>query len=659
MPRDGSPTDADRALAQTWLADRFAAANVPFSFVYDGQPSAAQLPRWQQTAGAPEAGEKLTHQTFTYKDPASGLLVRADVTVYADYPAVEWVLYFENTGAVAAPILENVQALDADLGLPGLADAASQSFVLHYANGSQALATDFALKHYRLDPESAFTLAPNGGRSSDGVLPFFNLVRPNQTGVMMAVGWSGQWQATFTRDPAAAVRAQAGMQLTHLSLLPGEQIRTPRMLLLFWQGEQLHASNLLRRLILDHYTPRPNSGPYRGPIWSSSSGDIGFNDITEENQIASAEAIAANGLPIDYYQIDAGWFENGWPNTGTWEPHPKRFPRGLKPVGDAVHALGLGFILWFEPERVVPGTWLANEHPEWLIGTTDVPGELAYQANWKLLNLGNPEALAWAETMISGLISEYGVDIYRHDFNMFPLYAWRATDAPDRQGLAETRYVEGLYAFWDYLMAQHPGLLIDNSASGGRRLDLETISRSVPLFRTDYFWVANADQDMTYALSQWLPIHAMGVHAAQDTYTFRSGMGTSVALAYNYLAGPPWDWLRDRLAEYNLVRDYFYGDYYPLVSGVVDGGLWVAYQFDRPDLGEGMVLAFQREGKGQATLTPALGGLNPAATYEFTNADTGEVTTLTGAEAAAGGLPITLDGPRQSALITYHQLAAN
>ena len=38
------------------------------------------------------------------------------------------------------------------------------------------------------------------------------------------------------------------------------------------------------------------------------------------------------------------------------------------------------------------------------------------------------------------------------------------------QGITEIRYIEGLYAFWDYLRAQHPGLLVDNSASGGRRL---------------------------------------------------------------------------------------------------------------------------------------------------------------------------------------------
>ncbi len=41
--------------------------------------------------------------------------------------------------------------------------------------------------------------------------------------------------------------------------------------------------------------------------------------------------------------------------------------------------------------------------------------------------------------------------------------------------MTEIRYVEGHYAMWDELRARHPGLWIDNCASGGRRIDLETL----------------------------------------------------------------------------------------------------------------------------------------------------------------------------------------
>ena len=79
------------------------------------------------------------------------------------------------------------------------------------------------------------------------------------------------------------------------------------------------------------------------------------------------------------------------------------------------------------------------------------------------------------------------MDVYRQDFNMMPSFYWAAHDAqngPGRVGLAELLHVEGLYSLWDHLTASIPGLLIDNCASGGRRLDIELVSRAVTLWRS-------------------------------------------------------------------------------------------------------------------------------------------------------------------------------
>jgi len=103
-----------------------------------------------------------------------------------------------------------------------------------------------------------------------------------------------------------------------------------------------------------------------------------------------------------------------------------------------------------------------------------------------LLDLGNPDARRHVLELVSGMISEVGIDVYRLDFNMEPLEYWRSTDEPDREGMHEIRHVEGLYALWDELRARHPGPAIDNCSSGGRRNDLETISRSYPRWRSDY-----------------------------------------------------------------------------------------------------------------------------------------------------------------------------
>lgn len=85
----------------------------------------------------------------------------------------------------------------------------------------------------------------------------------------------------------------------------------------------------------------------------------------------------------------------------------------MKPVADAAHRAGMRFLLWFEPERVMPGTWLFEHHPGWLLKPGDsVPAPPRYQVNdgFHLFDLGNPEALAWLKAKLSG-VTVIGIDL--------------------------------------------------------------------------------------------------------------------------------------------------------------------------------------------------------------------------------------------------------
>ncbi len=137
------------------------------------------------------------------------------------------------------------------------------------------------------------------------------------------------------------------------------------------------------------------------------------------------------------------------------------------------------FLVWFEPERVSRGTYLAKEHPEWVISPAgDGSG---------LFNLGTPAAREFMTKYLVEVIKQYKMDWLRIDYNIDPLGFWQFLDKkdPDRVGMAEIRYIEGLYRMWDDLRAAYPQLAIDDCASGGRRIDLETMSRSTPLWRSD------------------------------------------------------------------------------------------------------------------------------------------------------------------------------
>ncbi len=628
---DGPECDvADWAEAKVTLADRKEirldelpvlqgpsepSAQLPFSLTYGGVPSSELLPGWERGVDE-ETIRGATVRRITYRDPDSGLLLTCTVKAFSGFPAVDWLLEFENTGDQDAELLEDVLPLDVSVNLPP-----GEFTHLRYSHGSTCDFTDFLPIDEPLEEGNRVDVAPHGGRSSNGALPFFN-VDWSRGGAVVAIGWSGQWAASFERPEARRLTIRGGMQHMRLRLHPGERIRTPRVLVLLWEGDdKLRGHNLFRRLMLAHYVPRVNGEPVVPPVAYPTSATILLSGITanEENQLEMLQAAA--DLGVEAFWLDAYWFPGGFPGgVGTWVPRPQDFPRGLKPLSDAAHERGMEFVLWFEPGRVAPTSLIATEHPEFCLQVGE--GD-------RLLNLGLAAARQYMTDFLSHAIRDYGIDIYREDFNIDPLPFWQAADEPEREGMTETRFVEGLYEMWSELRRRHPGLAIDNCASGGRRIDLETCSLSYPLWRSDMpdtgiFDAARrammpaASQAETAGLSLYLPFHTFGVWGF-DPYTFRSAMTAGVPV-YCDLRSPDIDrdQARAAIAELKSLRPCFLGDFYPLTPITGNEQEWCGYQLDRPDLGEGMALLFRRAESLYFGLDAHLQALDPEAVYEYT-----------------------------------------
>ncbi len=341
---------------QVWLADlplgplpRPYSLNPPFSFQYGDHTSAELLPTWhiERTSRNLDAGR--TEHVVIYTDPQTGLIVRCVAVAYANFPVVEWTVYLKNSSTTPTPILQNIQALDTDFERNAEAE-----FLLHHSKGSPNSSTDFQPMQAQLPPASQQKLASVGGRPTDGDLCYFNL-EWSGAGVIVGLGWPGQWEAHFFRDKERSVRVSAGQQLTHFRLLPGEEVRTPLVALQFWQGDWLASQNVWRRWMITDNLPRP-SGHLPPPQLAASSGrqTIEMQDANEANQKELLARILKTGLKIDYWWMDAGWYplKEGWWKTGTWDPDPDRFPNGFTPITQLAHARGVKTIVWFEPERV-------------------------------------------------------------------------------------------------------------------------------------------------------------------------------------------------------------------------------------------------------------------------------------------------------------------
>jgi alpha-galactosidase len=626
-------------------AERF---GPPVSFTYGGRSAAACLASWPRKHRREKLDDHRTRHTIAWTDPETHLAVRCEAVEYHDFPTVEWTLYFKNAGRRDTPILSDVQPLDAwfHRGQQG-------EFLLHHHAGSQATPDDYRPFETRLGPEAAVRLAPAGGRGSDRTWPYFNVERP-EGGAIVAVGWPGQWSARFARDAGLGLRVRAGQELTHFKLLPGEEVRTPLIVVQLYLGDWIRAQNVWRRWMVAHNLPRLN-GKLPPPLMpASSAGQFHeMQNANEANQKQFIDAYLDQGVKIDFWWMDAGWYVNGthWPNVGTWEVDRKRFPNGLRAVSDHAHRRGVKILVWFEPERVTPGTWLYEKHPEWLLGRG---------GGQKLLDLGNDKARAWLVEHVDKLLGSEGIDIYRQDFNMAPLGYWRGRDKPDRKGITEIRHVTGYLAFWDELRRRHPGMLIDTCASGGRRNDLETFRRSVPLHKSDMKYDdLTSKQTQLYGLAFWQPYFGAPVFPAGrvGVYGFRSGMALMTGLGYDMRRGD-YDFalLRKLIAEWKQVAPNYYGDYYPLTRWSSEQDAWIAWQFDRPEDGEGVVQAFRRPKSPYEAARFRLRGLDASAAYELKNFDAKTVTKASGRELTAGGLSVQIPDRPGAVTILYRRV---
>lgn len=644
---------------QKWVKRNFAKGKVPpFSFTYGGKSSDTFITDWEYGARKLKNSETDKENfIYTYSDRTSGLAVRCEVTVFDGFQAVEWVLKFENTSNENTPIIENVAAINHSF----ISDKEG-TFVLHHAKGSNAGKDDFMPQTRFLEVNSPMYMTPQGGRSSDKTaFPFFNIEKPDNTGVMVAVGWTGKWYADVQQKNKTRVELRAGMENLSLYLLPKEEIRSPKICLLFWEGkDRMIGHNQFRKLILAHYTRKIDGTVPNLPLaaFLDREGPQPCNEhvcSTENHAISEIKRHQQFDILPEVFWLDAGWYpcEGFWPNVGNWIPNPNNFPNGLKPVSDAVHGAGAKFLLWFEPERIVknkPYITIDKEHPDWVTG---IPS-----SDSQLLNLGNENARTWLMEHISQLIQKEGIDYYRQDFNFDPFPYWKQMDAQGRNGISEIRHIEGLYAYWDALLERFPNLIIDNCASGGRRIDLETVTRSSPFWRTDYkYGEPIGSQIHTYGLNFYLPISGTGSFE-MSTYHFRSAMSSHMVT----------DWdienkkfkiedMQKLIKEFKELRPYYYNsDYYPLTSTekLLKDDAWMAYQLNRPEKDDGMIMAFRRPNSDDQEIDLYFTGLNERTTYEVKDKDTGEIIIKTGKELSEG-MRITLEKAPGSICLVYNK----
>jgi len=570
----------------------------------------------------------------------------------------EWIPTFVNNAPKPSGKVTEVCSLAASWPTRGPVD-------FYGNNGVQSALEDFIDRTER--DIDIVELMPIGGRSSDGILPFFALT-DRYDSLALGIGWSGRWSAKL-RHSEGALQVEVGLPEVGFVLRPWESVRLPSILLA-WAAEASadQARRLVRSHLANYVLPKTPDG--KSPNFTAHSTLYDFlmvNPVaSEEAELESLERAAALGF--ETYWIDACWFGNTttWHDeVGNWNVRRSDFPHGLRPISDRAHELGMKLVFWMEPERAKP-------HSEWARAHPDLFFTFANEENpdwWKrglYLNLGNPRAVDLAFERISALLTEFNADIYRQDFNTTPLAAWYAEDAPDRVGISEIRHIEGLYALWDRILAAHPGIMIDNCAAGGRRIDLETLRRSVPLWRSDTVLekhgvpkVHIANQIQGWGLGHWIPEHSGGVKTF-DAYAVRSVLSTGF-LFYGALPtdeqAPKYADALAAIAESKRLRPLISEERIGLIAPTLDQEAWAAYQHHRHSDASGIIIALRGPGADSDSVTLRPEHIEANATYQVSRWD--DYRAAPPAQIVGSALKeiaVTITQTRSSVLLEYQRL---
>jgi alpha-galactosidase len=429
---------------------------------------------------------------------------------------VEWTWRLENQGALPSPRVTAFHPLVLSFACQG-----RLAPVLHGSRGGLDDA-NYPPESWRQWSCSAvteglaqkFRASSAGGRSANRDLPFFVVQDTDrQGGLFVGLGWSGDWHLQMSRQ-AEQVLLQAGMTNLALSLRPGESFGQPSVLLGRFRGSAADGQRALRAVLRDQVQPSLGGVPMR-PVsfWDSYYGDRG--QFYEKDALEEIPLAAAAGL--EYFVVDGGWsggghdgqFSSLLPHIGSWRAAKDKFPNGFAPLKDLAGKQAIRLGLWFDIERAHRDSMAAQQVPELFFADWEGGG-------CRLLKLHKDEARDWALETISAPLRALDAGWLRYDMNCDPAGCWAQHDAADRRGETEIRYIENLYRLLDALRSRFPETIIENCASGGRRIDLETLRRSHTDWISDHTQAESIIRYNLHGASRWLPANHLNTSMAHS-----------------------------------------------------------------------------------------------------------------------------------------------
>lgn len=538
--------------------------------------------------GMPSArGEGAKTLVLTLRDALSGLEAELYYTIWPDMDVIARRMRVVNGGS-SNVLIERALSACVDFEKPGLQLTTlsgawareRQMYTRPVVPGDQGTSTCRGASSVQTSPFMA--LSTMGTDECCGEVFAF------------ALCYSGSFTAEVTMDQHFLTRAMIGINPFNFSwdLAPGAAFDTPEAYLCFSAEGFGGMSRQFHTLVHEHIT----SGKYaksERPILCNNW-EATYFDFNEEKILALAKR--AKDADIDLLVLDDGWFghrdaDNS--SLGDWYDDTRKLPQGIAGLGEKIHALGLKFGLWVEPEMISPDSDLYRAHPDWCIHAGDYPR--IESRNQLVLDLTREDVREYVVEAISAALRRGNVDYVKWDMNR-NINCWGSAklDAAHQRELGH-RYILGLYEIMGRIVSQFPDVLFESCAGGGGRFDLALMTMMPQAWASDDTdaWMRCRIQ---YATSLVFPPSVMGAHvsAVPNHQTHRSTpLETRAAVAMGGTFGYELDLTQlpqeeiDQIREINarvraMQKLLYYGTFYRLRSPFTgNDSAWMSVSEDK------------------------------------------------------------------------------
>jgi alpha-galactosidase len=524
------------------------------------------------------------------------------------------------------------------------------------------------------------------GKSGWGHPTFF--ARNNATGewFVASLAWSSNWNIRVTSKiekspvdrsnsidrPVNEARLFFDMGPSSVDpvqrvMAPGEMVRTPETHIVCMKSDLDHVTEALLNHVRRDILPRPPSEH----VFDVEANHRGYIVDHETEAGIDREIDMAADIGAETFLIDAGWYgpePNLWyQNVGDWYAGAW-LPNDIQPIREYARKKGMRFGLWVEIEGAGAASRLRKEHPDWILTRDSQP-----IANGRHLDVGNPVVAKWMESEIARIIRKYDLDVFRIDYNM----SVEEDGNQVRDGFVENsswRHVENLYAMFDRLRQQFPGVIFQNCAGGGGRLDWGILRRFDNTELSDWMRGPRGVKilnGMTWVLPPEILLRTFGTEvpdlAGDGDIEYQLRQVEMSLPIFRGIAPSPAEFnpiLRDKIRfgvdlykrELRPIpRDSVVYHHTPLTP-YFSQSPWLVLEYAKADKMRAVATLFRTSNLENPVYHFVPRGLDASAAYKVTFENQGESVELSGVQLMTDGIPVRLEAAGTSQMLLFERV---